>query len=83
MIPAHSILVAESRVDASCRCVCLFQLRLCRSSPAPSASTLASSSTSSAVRTNQVLDATLRGFYRNRNDAFWGRPDTWQAAQQN
>jgi 1,5-anhydro-D-fructose reductase (1,5-anhydro-D-mannitol-forming) len=31
----------------------------------------------SALRTSEVMDRVLGGYYGGRNDAFWDRPDTW------
>jgi hypothetical protein len=53
------------------------ELRVWRSGPADPQS-LTSTSSAAAVRTAQVLDAMLRGYYRDRNDAFWKRPHTWR-----
>jgi predicted dehydrogenase len=53
------------------------ELRVWRSGPADPHS-LTSTSSAAAMRTAQVLDAMLRGYYRDRNDAFWKRPHTWR-----
>jgi predicted dehydrogenase len=41
------------------------------------ASSAVHSTGESALRTARVMDAVLRKYYKNRQDAFWRRPNTW------
>jgi predicted dehydrogenase len=34
-----------------------------------------------ALRTAELVDRCLSGYYRGRDDAFWARPSTWQSLQ--
>lgn len=54
------------------------ELRLSRSGVSSNkAGHICESKGTSALRTNIVMDAVLRKFYRNRNDQFWTRPETY------